>query len=434
MRSVLRLSVAMLLCVLGLQSAYGAGIFLGTAFRLHDFDTAILASLGYDAASVIYLREIASITPDQLKQRNTYETIGCNPFSVVKDSLVQEAGYNCQTFFCVGYIKGPKRCMDTDGKAYGGVVEMDRRLGEVTINEAHLPFTDLVPSLQTPAMKQKVAALASAACVPFYLMRFDVAVGEGYDCEELGSYPQYSAKRSCLTDWRDKQPVKVCDVPERSDEMAIRQKLMVMLGRAVASSSAASSAQTVSSLPPVTSSSSVAPAYTVFFPDVIEGKYGYTAIMTLAGRGILKGYPSGKFLPQQTINRAEFVKVLVSGLHAAEVRGETGCFRDVHDEWYAPYVCAAKRLGWVSGYADGTFRPTQTLKREELLKIVVASVAPSLESVSPLPPDVDASSWFAPYARKAMELKLILEPRFYPGQNAYRADAAVWIYRASKAQ
>ena len=48
-----------------------------------------------------------------------------------------------------------------------------------------------------------------------------------------------------------------------------------------------------------------------------------------------------------------------------------GLFPDVTaDKWYALYVEAAKELGLINGYEDGTFRPEQNITRAEACTIV----------------------------------------------------------------
>lgn len=52
----------------------------------------------------------------------------------------------------------------------------------------------------------------------------------------------------------------------------------------------------------------------------------------------------------------------------------TGPFPDVEPErWSAPIIQAAKDLGIVQGYPDGTFKPTQSISREEAVALVMKS-------------------------------------------------------------
>ncbi len=419
-RTILSTLVIVLMAAAAVPAtAHAEGPFYRKSFSLHGFDSAILATLGYGAtASVSYFEEIASITPEQQSEVQKYATINCHPLYIMRDGKVVEAGYNCETFYCLGYLNSvPKQCKSSDGKSFGGVVEISTRFARPFDYPPHKLFTDFPASMQTEAMRRRAADLARIQCYPFYVMSFDAVIGEGYRCDQIGSYPNFSSARTCTYNASEK--AYECDVPERQGEFDIRYAVLGNTGPFSQSSAAAASSSAQSSGPRT-------------FTDVKQGEYGYTAIMSLAERGVIGGYPDGTFRPQRTLNRAEFVKMLIAGMIPSAVSKEKNCFPDVRDQWYSPYVCGIKKLGWVEGYRDGTFGPERTILREEALKLVMVSVTPNFSSDAPLPPDVSVSAWYAPYVRKAVELKIILEAVFRPGVNATRADAAVWMYRADK--
>lgn len=413
--------------ILLVPATVSAEIPLHSSFQLHDFDAAILSSLTYDDATIVYLAELGAITSQQRAARREYEEIGCYPYGIMRDGKQMESGYNCQTFFCVGYDRGPKVCKDKAGKAFGGVVEINHRLAIVDVKKKDVPFSSFPEEDQTEEMKTKIAQLKPYKCSPFYLMLFDVAAGEGFTCEEVGKYPYFSNANRCVTDWTVSATAQTCSTKWREDELTYREQSLRYRegGFSSASSSASSSGATMGS------SSSAAPIV-VSFPDVIEGHYGYTAIINLASRGIVRGYDDGAFRPYNTVNRAEFAKVLIGGLHPGQLKKERECFSDVRRQWFSEAICAAKRLQWLAGYADGTFRPQQTIKKSEAMKIVVMALGVPLDSNAALPPGTPDGQWYSPYVRKAMELGLILEPSFNPGADVTRADTAVWIYRSLK--
>ena len=92
------------------------------------------------------------------------------------------------------------------------------------------------------------------------------------------------------------------------------------------------------------------------FKDVLETHKNAEAIEYLEGEGVVEGYEGEYYKPEKKINRAEFLKILML-VGAFEVGEESGCFTDVADEWFAPYVCKAKAEGLVQGYGDDTFKP-----------------------------------------------------------------------------
>ncbi len=107
------------------------------------------------------------------------------------------------------------------------------------------------------------------------------------------------------------------------------------------------------------------------FPDTQDTWFRYRdAISGLQERGIIGGYPDGTFRPDAPINRAELLKIVFKGhtLTAANRR----CFSDINpDAWYAPYVCTAERRGIIDGYPDGTYKPEQTVNFAEAIKIIL---------------------------------------------------------------
>lgn len=114
------------------------------------------------------------------------------------------------------------------------------------------------------------------------------------------------------------------------------------------------------------------------FGDVDSTTYYQGGIEFLAGESIINGYPDGTYKPNQTLNRAEMLKIIAEGAKiyynwAPEVfqaYEDDKCFSDVPaGQWYTKYVCYGKEQGWVIGYSDGTFKPSQTVTFVEGLKM-----------------------------------------------------------------
>ena len=106
------------------------------------------------------------------------------------------------------------------------------------------------------------------------------------------------------------------------------------------------------------------------FSDVSADKWYNNAVSTLCHMGVLGGYSDGTFRPNAPITRAEFAKIAVS---FAQINGfsEYGYFTDVDSSnWYAPYVDAAKSVGLIEGYSDGSFKPENKITRAEACTIV----------------------------------------------------------------
>lgn len=96
------------------------------------------------------------------------------------------------------------------------------------------------------------------------------------------------------------------------------------------------------------------------------------AINYVKGEGIVEGYEDGSYKPDAEINRAEFTKIIVGAVHGAKQEGGN-CFPDVKEEWFAPFICTAQNKGIIEGYPDGTFKPDNKVNYAEALKIVLNS-------------------------------------------------------------
>ncbi len=131
------------------------------------------------------------------------------------------------------------------------------------------------------------------------------------------------------------------------------------------------------------------------FSDVDSGNENYEAIKSLKDDGVLEGYGDGSYKPDDTINRAEFLKIVMMS-YGYEVEGYSDCFPDVTDQWFAPYVCKAENLGIVSGYDSGYFRPDSDINFAEASKIVAESFRLNADSS-------DSENWYEQFV-VALEL------------------------------
>ncbi|MFC1655584.1 beta-propeller domain-containing protein [Patescibacteria group bacterium] len=109
-------------------------------------------------------------------------------------------------------------------------------------------------------------------------------------------------------------------------------------------------------------------AQTTSFDDVPTSYDYYDAVDYLKGEQVVEGYDDGTYKPENTMNRAEFVKIVL--LSSGEEPGGSDCFPDVANQWFAPYVCKAKDLGLVQGYPDGNFKPERPINFVESGKVV----------------------------------------------------------------
>ena len=158
--------------------------------------------------------------------------------------------------------------------------------------------------------------------------------------------------------------------------------------------------------------------YTVF-DDVPDVHPNVDAIEHVQGAGIVKGYPDGTYQPDRNINRAEFVKIIVEALYPGQASGG-GCFPDVSNEWFAPYVCFAKARGTIVGYPDGTFKPGNNLNFSESAAIITKAFDL---------PQSGNSTWYEPFVNGLASRNVIPVTIDSFAKNITRGEMAEMIYR-----
>jgi len=174
------------------------------------------------------------------------------------------------------------------------------------------------------------------------------------------------------------------------------------------------------------------------FSDVASNHPHYEAINYLQTNGIIEGYADNTFRPEQAVNRAEAIKIILLGskVFVPEIQ-EQDIFPDVvYGVWYAKYIAKAKSLGIVSGDSDtGVFRPGDTVNLAEALKILLKTnqIESSAPSGNPYL-DVPADAWFAPYFNYTKSIGLLDQSsseNVYPAMPINRGMLAELMYRLS---
>jgi polyhydroxybutyrate depolymerase len=161
---------------------------------------------------------------------------------------------------------------------------------------------------------------------------------------------------------------------------------------------------------------------TVFFflyssapAQTTESRYP-EAVRYLLARGVIQGNSNLRL--QENVTRAELA-VIAYRLYGAARPGAVRCFSDVPSgTWYETAVCSLAGQEILSGFEDGTFRPTQTVQGAEVLKIIMAAFNIEVENS-------EANPWYAPYVQLAFDLGL---PSLEPTSTVTRDNLAQFIF------
>ena len=104
------------------------------------------------------------------------------------------------------------------------------------------------------------------------------------------------------------------------------------------------------------------------FRDVATGSWYNTYVATLNNAGVITDSSNGYFRPNEAITRAELAAMLAN---FTETAGAANYFNDVSARyWAANAIAICAKLGWITGYPDGSFRPDRNVTRAELMAMI----------------------------------------------------------------
>lgn len=168
----------------------------------------------------------------------------------------------------------------------------------------------------------------------------------------------------------------------------------------------------------------------------IRGHWAEQQICDWVNRGFVTGYPDGRFRPDQSITRAEFITLInkAFGFHEKA----KFIFSDVSStNWFYNEVAAAMAAGYIRGYVDHTMRPDQPITRQEVAAITYRLLGrPAAGGSNTLGKFTDAasiSSWSEPGVVAVVEknvMKGYYDQTFRPQALTTRAEAVVSLERA----
>ena len=171
----------------------------------------------------------------------------------------------------------------------------------------------------------------------------------------------------------------------------------------------------------------------VYFPDVEDTHTNSESINWMKENEVIEGYDDGTFKPENRINRAELLKIIIEGFDfPTDVNTSTG-FPDIDESaWYGKYVRKAKSLDWIEGYPDGTFKPDQPVNKAETLKILgkVKDWQTYTADYQPFD-DTPLQDWYTPYVTYSKNKNFLEETGnlFSPGAFTTRAKFSEMVYR-----
>ncbi|MBQ2614109.1 MAG: S-layer homology domain-containing protein [Clostridia bacterium] len=177
------------------------------------------------------------------------------------------------------------------------------------------------------------------------------------------------------------------------------------------------------------------------FKDVPKTHWAYSAVEEMQREGIISGYGDGTFLPDQTVKREEFVKMIVAAF-GFESKTASSYFHDVFDsDWFYPYISAAFEKGIVKGDQLGLFGVNTGITREDATVIAsrVLNLAGKSTEATRTYANFGDQGAISDYAREAVKELYCMgringtdNGKFEPQRFCTRAEAAMIIYNISR--
>lgn len=126
--------------------------------------------------------------------------------------------------------------------------------------------------------------------------------------------------------------------------------------------------------------------YSQAFQDISPQSWYANAVGFASQKEIVQGDSEGTFRPEDFITRMEFAAMIARYANLAPIEGET--FTDIAGAWGEGYINALSKAGVLTGYEDGSFRPEQQVTRAEAIVMINRAIGRS--------PNEDAIDLLAP--------------------------------------
>ena len=117
--------------------------------------------------------------------------------------------------------------------------------------------------------------------------------------------------------------------------------------------------------------SSVNDKLSIKFEDLDSVTWAYRDIAELYEKGIISGFSEIEFKPNDSVKREQLIKMIISASGLEEETAEYCGYSDVAlGDWYEKYVSIAKKLNIVSGIGDNLFGVGADITRQDMAVMI----------------------------------------------------------------
>ena len=133
------------------------------------------------------------------------------------------------------------------------------------------------------------------------------------------------------------------------------------------------------------------------------------AVEVMSTLGVVGGYTDGSFNPQGTLTRGAAAKIicnLILGPTTADaLTADAAPYKDVPvNHTFAPYIAYCQKEDIISGYADGTFRPANTLTGYAFMKMLLGALGLQADKEG-----YTGANWSIAVAKRALSKDVALD-------------------------
>ena len=166
------------------------------------------------------------------------------------------------------------------------------------------------------------------------------------------------------------------------------------------------------------------------FPDQADiNEVNADAVDTLSALGVIDGYADGTFRPNETVTRAQMAKMIyiirTNRSDASAYNDDATTFTDISDHWARGYIKYCQSLGVISGKSATRFDPDATVTTQEAAKMLLVTLGYDAEKAG-----LVGAGWGNKTTALADENGLLVDVECGTTQGMPRQYAAQLIYNA----
>ena len=170
------------------------------------------------------------------------------------------------------------------------------------------------------------------------------------------------------------------------------------------------------------------------FTDASKINYD-EAVTVMSAAKVIDGYADGTFNPSATLTRGAAAKIICNLIlgptTASALVADAAPYKDVPvNHTFAGYIAYCQKTGIISGYADGTFKPANTLTGYAFMKMLLGALGYNAETEGYTGPN-----WSINVAKRAINAGLNdgLKTSFNGVKAVTREEACLYAFNTLKA-